>query len=169
MNIVKLNDITKLREETQAPIMECKKALAKSKGDFKKAAEILRERGHKIAQKRADKESKQGLIESYIHGGGKIGVLLEINCETDFVASNAEFKTLAHNLAMQIAATNPLAIRLEDVPAEIPPEERENAALLSQPFIKNPEIKVNDLIAELVSKTGEKIEVKRFVRYQLGE
>jgi elongation factor Ts len=190
--------VKELREKTGAGMMECKKALEASNGDMEKAILYLRERGMAAAQKKASRVAKEGLITSYIHAGGKIGVLVEINCETDFVARNDEFKELAKDIAMQIAAAKPLYVKKEDVPQEVIEKEKEiylaqakasgkpekvwdkivegklesffqEVCLYEQPFIKDSKLRIKDLIAEAVGKIGENIQVKRFVRYQLGE
>ncbi|MBW1989441.1 MAG: translation elongation factor Ts [Deltaproteobacteria bacterium] len=190
--------VKELRESTGAGMMDCKKALAESGGDVEKAVEYLRKKGLSTAKKRAGRATSEGMIHSYIHMGGKLGALVEVNCETDFVAKNEVFKEFVHDVAMQIAATNPLAVRPEDVPAEILDKERkiymgqvkemgkpENVAskivegklqaflkencLLPQPFVKNPKISVQDLLNETVAKTGENIQIKRFVRFMVGE
>lgn len=190
--------VKQLREKTGAGMMECKKALEASNGDMEKAIVFLRERGMAQAQKKASRVAKEGIITSYIHAGGKIGVLVEINCETDFVARNEDFKELAKDIAMQIAAVKPLYVKKEDVPEDVIAKEKEiyyaqakssgkpekvwdkivegklesfyqEVCLYEQPFIKDQKLKVKDLIAQAVGKIGENIQVKRFVRYQLGE
>lgn len=148
--MISIDQIKKLRQETGLPIFECKKALQESGGDFQKAKEILREWSKSFAEKKLQKEAKQGIIESYIHSNKKIGVLLELNCETDFVAKNSEFQKLAHELALQIAAFNP-----EEVP------------LLEQTWIKDETKTIKDLIDEYIAKLGENIVIKRFVRYEI--
>ena len=157
--------------------MDCKRALDAASGNFEKALEALRKRGHEIAEKKSSRTAHQGLIESYIHTGGKIGVLVELNCETDFVARCDDFKRLVRDLAMQIAATSPPYIRREDIPAEVlkgkkgdPLEEFCKAnCLLEQPFIKDQALTIRDLLTQVVAKVGENIVVRRFIRYQLGE
>lgn len=195
---VNLELIKQLRERTAAGFMDCKKALEEAKGDIEKAVDILRKKGLAIAAKRAAKEASEGVVTAYIHSNKKIGVLVEVNCETDFVARTSEFQEFAHNLAMQIAATNPVAISRDQVPPEILEREKkiyeeqlkeagkpENIipkilegklekfykenVLLEQPFIKNPELTIQDLLNELITKTGEKIVIKRFCRFQIGE
>lgn len=145
-------DLVALRKRTGISIMECRNALLKADGDLKKAEEILTKEGENIAQKKTSRLSGQGLIESYIHLGGKIGVLLEISCETDFVARNEEFANFAHDIAMHIAASYP----------------RDPKELLEQPFIKDEDIQVKTLLTNLISKIGENIEIKRFTRYEIG-
>lgn len=186
-----------LREKTGAGIMDCKRALADAGGDLEKAIDILRQKGLSAAAKKASRETKEGVIGSYIHGGGRIGVLVEVNCETDFVARNSEFQELVKDIAMQIAATNPSYVSREDVPAAVLDKEREiykvqakesgkpehvldkivegkvekfyiDACLLEQVFIKDPSVSINELIKQKIVKTGENISVKRFTRYQLG-
>lgn len=145
-------DIQKLREETGAGIMECKRALEEAKGDFGKAKEILKERGALIAQKKSERVAGEGVIESYIHSNGKIGALVEINAETDFVARNPEFKEFAHDIAMQIASMDPKDVE----------------GLLEQSFIKDQSLTIRDLLHQKIAKIGENIQIKRFVRYNLS-
>ncbi|MGB9762041.1 MAG: translation elongation factor Ts [Caldimicrobium sp.] len=195
---VDLDLIKQLRERTAAGFSDCKKALEEAEGDIERAIDILRKKGLAIATKRAGKEAKEGIVEAYIHANKKIGVLVEINCETDFVARTPEFQDFAHNVAMQIAATNPLCVSREDMPQEILEREKKlyeeqlreqgkpenvipkilegklekfykETVLLEQPYIKNPEITIQDLLNELIAKTGEKIVIKRFARFQIGE
>ena len=146
-----INQIKQLRDETGASIVECKKALEESGGDKEKTIEILKKSQKILVSKKSEEEAKEGLIETYLHSNSKIGVLIEINCQTDFVAKNQEFKNLAHDLAMQIAATDPSDIE----------------ALLEQPFIKDPNKTIGDLISEYIAKLGENIKVSRFIRYQM--
>lgn len=178
--------------------MECKTALAEANGDLEQAMTLLREKGLASASKKMGRIASEGLVVSYIHGGGKIGVLLELNCESDFVARTDEFTSLAKDVAMQVAAANPSYVRREEVPAEVLEKERgillaqvkssgkpqkileqivqgrldkffSEVCLLDQPFIKAPEVKVEDRIKEVIAKVGENIVVRRFSRYQLGE
>jgi elongation factor Ts len=187
-----------LREKTGAGMMDCKRALEETGGDMEKAVEYLREKGLAAAAKRAGRTAAEGVIESYIHLGGKLGVLVEVNCETDFVARTPEFQELARDIAMQVAAANPQYLTREDVPAEVLEKEKEilraqalnegkpekvvdrivegrlekfysENCLLEQPFIKDPDKKVRDLLAEKIARIGENIVVRRFVRFQLGE
>jgi elongation factor Ts len=145
--------------------MECKQALTDANGDADQAKKILRDRGASVATKKADREASQGLVESYIHGGGRIGVLLELNCETDFVARGDDFKQLARDISMQIAAMNPLKIAPTDEGAEdLRPEE----VLLTQAFIRDPGRTIEDRINDVVSRVRERIVVRRFTRYELG-
>jgi elongation factor Ts len=160
-------DVKTLRDMCGAGIMECRHALMESGGDKQKAAELLKERGCLKAAKKAERVTAQGLVESYIHTGGRIGAMVELNCETDFVARTDEFKHLAHDIAMQIAAMNPMYITSEEVPAGVE-FEAEVACLMSQPFIKDPTRLVKDLIVEVIAKTGENIRVGRFVRFEIG-
>ena len=148
--------------------MNCRSALIKAEGDIDKALLILKEQNLVVVEKKASRVTKQGLIESYVHAGGRIGVVIEVNCETDFVARTDDFKQLAHNLAMQVAALAPVCITKEEIPQrdDIDPA---TAALLTQPYIKDTTLTVQDLINEVISKTGENIKVRRFVRYELGE
>ena len=155
-----------LREQTAAGIMECKRALEQAGGDLNAAADILRERGHAIAKKKEAREATQGLIECYVHAGGKIGALVELNCESDFVARTPEFKELAHDLALQIVACNPLAVDAEDVGVGSPVAQEQ--CLLLQPFIRDTNRTVKDIITDLVIKVRENIRVRRFVRFELG-
>jgi elongation factor Ts len=160
--------VKELRERTGAGVMECKTALEEAGGDVERAAAILQERGLAFAEKRAHRETMQGLVECYIHAGGRIGAMVEVNCETDFVARTEDFKSLAHELAMQIAATNPLAVSQDDLPsgAEGPPEE---LCLLRQPYIRDGSKTVDDIVREVIAKTGENIRVRRFARFELGQ
>jgi elongation factor Ts len=189
--------IKQLRTRTNAGVMDCKEALTEAGGDLEKAVDFLRKRGVAMALKRAGRETSQGLIQSYIHTGGKIGVLVEVNCETDFVAKTDEFKAFVKNLAMHIAATKPLGIRAEDISEEVIQREKEiyraqaeemgkpekildkivqgkmekfckESSLLDQQYVRDPDITIQDLIHDVVTKTGENITVRRFVRYQLG-
>lgn len=188
--------VKELRFKTSAGMMECKSALKEAEGDIEKAVAILRKRGIVKAAKKASRTAGEGVIEAYIHMGNKIGVLLEVNCETDFVARNEEFKATIKDIAMQIAAVHPLYVSREDVPAERLEKEKEifksqvkgkpenvvdkivegkvekfysDVCLVDQPFIKNPDQKIKDLVSELVLKLGENIVIKRFSRYQVGE
>lgn len=195
---ISAQDVKTLRERTGAGMMECKGALTEAGGDMEKAIDILRAKGAAKAAKRAERETKEGAVGSYIHMGGKIGVLVELGCETDFVARNDQFQALVRDVAMHIAAAAPVALRREDFPAELVERERgvyreqmkesgkpeqiwdkivegklekffAESALLEQPFVKNPDITVSQLITEASHKTGEKIEVRRFTRFALGE
>ncbi len=159
--------IKELRDLTGAGVMEAKRALEKAGGDMKRATEVIREEGAMHAAKRADRETKNGVVDSYIHANGRIGVLVELNCETDFVANTEDFRTLARNIAMQIAAMAPLTISPEDRTPEMEGPDDE-VALLSQAWIKDPGRNVGDLIKEVVAKTRENVVVSRFVRYELG-
>ncbi|OGO43152.1 MAG: elongation factor Ts [Chloroflexi bacterium RBG_16_58_8] len=159
--------IKELRETSGAGVMECRSALISCGGDIEKALAKLRERGLVQAQKKAERVTGQGLVDAYIHTAGRIGAMVEVNCETDFVARTDEFKSLAHCLAMQVAALNPKYISEEQVPPgeEVDPKE---ACLLSQLYIRDPAITIKDLIAGTIAKTGENIRVRRFVRYELS-
>ena len=160
-------DVKELRDMCGAGIMECRHALVETGGDKQKAADLLKERGCLKAAKKAERVTAQGIVESYIHTGGRIGAMVELNCETDFVARTDEYKRLAHDIAMQIAAMNPQYITSEEVPAGIE-FEAEVACLLNQPFIKDPTRLVKDLIVDVIAKTGENIRVGRFVRFEIG-
>ncbi len=155
-----------LREQTGAGIMECKRALQEAKGDVAAAAAMLKERGYAVAKKKENRVASQGLIEAYVHGGGRIGALIEVNCESDFVARTPEFKELAHDLAMQVVATKPKFLCREDVPQGV--EVTDEDCLLLQPFIRDPGKKVQDIITEAIAKIRENIKIKRFVRFELG-
>jgi len=190
--------IVKLREKTGCGMMDCKKALVESSGDMDKAVDFLRKKGLSAVAKRAERTAAQGIIYSYIHTGGKIGVLLEVNCETDFVARNEDFVQFAKDVALQIAAQNPEHIFVDDVPQGVIDHEKEilstqaesegkpakavekiiegrikkfyeEVCLLEQPFIRDPKIKIKDLLGEIAAKIGENIVIRRFTRYQLGE
>ena len=160
--------IKELREKSGAGIMECRGALLETGGDLDKAAQVLKERGYLKAQKRVNRTATQGLIEAYIHTGGRVGAMVELNCETDFVGRTSEFKQLAHDLAMQVAAMCPQYVSEEEVPdkAEV---DLQVACLMLQPFIKDPNRTIQDLITEIMAKTGENVKIRRFVRYELGE
>lgn len=196
-----LNAIKELREKTGAGMMDCKAALKEASGDMKKALEILRKKGLASAKKKAGRAAKEGLVHSYIHMGGRIGVLVEINCETDFVARNDDFRAFAKEMAMQIAAANPFYIKKDDVPQSTIEKEKEiikaqlsgsegkgkpahvmdkiiegklekfyeETCLLEQPFIRDQNVKVKDLLTSLIAKIGENVVIRRFVRYHLGE
>ena len=159
--------IKELRDQCGAGIMECRNALLETDGDMEKALNTLKERGLLKAAKKAGRATSQGLVEAYIHTGGGIGAMIELNCETDFVARTDEFKELAHNLVMQVAAMCPQFVSEDDVPegADI---EAETACLLKQPYIKDPNVTVQDVIVETIAKLGENIRVSRFVRFELG-
>lgn len=190
--------VKELRDRTQAGLMDCKKALIAADGDMDRAVEILREKGLAASSKKAGRVAAEGMVDSYIHMGGKIGVLVEVNCETDFVAKTDKFKELCHDVALQIAASNPQFVSKEDVPKENIEKEREilrvqalnegkpekivermvegriekyykEVCLMEQPFVKNPDITVSDLVNEATLASGEKISIRRFVRYQCGE
>ena len=164
--------IKELREKTGAGIMDCKRALQETDGDLQGAADILYQQGYQKAEKKADREAREGLVEVYIHTGGRIGALVEVNCESDFVANTDDFKSLAHDIAMQVAATDPLYICTEDMPQgedsddELDPAE---VCLLSQPFIKDPQKSMQDILTETIAKVRENIKVRRFARFELGQ
>ena len=164
-------DIMQLRERTGAGVMDCKRALEAAGGDLDRAVEVLRDQGIARAAKKSGREARQGVIDAYIHGGGRIGVLVEVNCETDFVARTEGFRQLAHDLAMQIAATNPLVVSEEDL-AQVPDAESldpTQAALLAQEFIKDSKLTIKDVITNAVASLGENIQVRRFQRFELGQ
>jgi elongation factor Ts len=162
------DQIKELRQESGAGIMDCRNALKETNGDKTKALEYLQKQGFKKAEKTADRTAKQGLVVSYIHGGGRIGSLVEVNCETDFVARTAEFQELARNIAMQVAAMAPEYLSKAECP-EGKVVDYASACLLQQPFIKDPAKVIQDLVTELIAKTGEKIMVSRFARFELGK
>jgi len=190
--------VKELRDKTNAGMMDCKKALGETDGDMEKAVDLLRQKGLAVAAKRADRATSEGVIECYIHAGGKLGVMVEVGCETDFVAKTDDFKAFARDIAMHVAAVNPVAVSREEIPAEL--IEREKAiyvkqaqdsgkpeniiekivtgkiekyiseiCLMEQKFVKNPDLTVQDLLNELIAKMGENISVKRFARFQVGE
>jgi len=190
--------VKQLRERTGAGMMDCKKALTASNGDFEKAIEYLREKGLAAAAKKAGRIAAEGIVDAYIHGGGRIGVLVEVNVETDFAAANEEFRTFVKDIAMQIAAANPSYIRKEDVPEEVLEKEKEilraqarnegkpekiiekmvegriekfykEVCLLEQPWIKNPDITIKQLLTEKIATIGENINIRRFARFERGE
>ncbi|MBI2609532.1 MAG: translation elongation factor Ts [Deltaproteobacteria bacterium] len=194
---VSANLVKDLRSKTGAGFMDCKKALAEAKGNVEKAVELLRKKGLSAASKREGRSTDQGLVGSYIHAGGKIGVLLEINCETDFVARTGDFTELVKNLSMHIAAANPLYLNVEAVPHEVLEKEKEifreqtktsgkpsnvidkivegkvkkyftEVCLLQQAYVKDPEKTVSEVVKETAAKLGENVQVKRFVRFALG-
>ena len=164
---VSAETVKKLRELTGAGMLDCKNALEKVGGELDKAKEILRQRGIAIAERKAAEETRQGLVEAYIHPDGRLGALVELNCQTDFVAHTDEFRALAHDLAMQVAATDPQHIAPEELPAgsDGNPEE---LCLLAQPFIRDPSHTIQDLVNDTIAKTGENIRVRRFARFHLG-
>jgi elongation factor Ts len=172
---VSVDAIKELRNMTFASVAECKKALEETGGDIKKAVQLLRKRGLEIAAKKQGRVAKEGRIEAYVHHGNKIGVLLEVDCESDFVARNTEFAQFTKDLAMQITASSPLYIRKEDVPAEVIEQEKDkeefyrNNCLLEQVFVKDPSITIKDYLGSLIAKIGEKIVIRRFTRYKIGE
>jgi elongation factor Ts len=162
---IPIEAVKELRNRTNAGIADCNKALLEVGGDMEKAIECLKQRGAAIAEKKKDVATTEGVIEAYIHHTKHIGALVELNCETDFVAHTDEFKELAHDLAMQIAANAPQFLTIEDMPPEIDPQA---ACLLSQPFIKDPAKTVQEVVTETIAKVGENIKVRRFARFELG-
>jgi elongation factor Ts len=187
-----------LRDKTNAGMMDCKKALQETGGDMEKAVDFLRQKGLAKAMKRSGKEASEGIVHAYIHGGGRIGVLVEVNCETDFAAKSEDFVEFTKNVAMHIAASNPLGVEKADIPEEVVERERaiylaqaretgkpekilgqmvegklrkfyEESVLLEQAYVKDPDKTIQDYLNELVAKIGEKIIIRRFARYQLGE
>jgi elongation factor Ts len=160
--------IKDLRQDSGAGIMDCRNALKETNGDKAKALELLQKQGFVKAQKTAGRTAKQGLVASYIHGGGRIGALVEINCETDFVARTNEFQDLARNVAMQVAAMDPQYLSKDSCPTGVEVD-FQNVCLLMQPYIKDPTKNVQDLVTELISKTGENIIISRFSRFELGK
>jgi elongation factor Ts len=195
---ISADTVKKLREKTGVGLMDCKEALKQSNGDMEKAIDFLREKGLAKLQKRMGKVASEGSIASYIHTGGKIGTMVEVNCETDFVANTKEFQEFVKDIAMQITASNPLYVKREDVPQNVIEKEKEiykkqalesgkpekildkiaegklekfyqEVCLIEQSYIKNPDITTKELLEELIVKMGEKILINRFVRFQLGE
>lgn len=167
--------IKELREITSCGVIECKKALEEAKGDFEAAQKILRKRGLELAAKKGGRTAKEGRIEAYIHQGAKIGVLVEVNCETDFVAKNDDFCKFTKDIAMHIAATSPKYIKGEDVPADVLAKQHDSDAflkehcLLEQPFVRDPGKTIRDYLNELIAKIGENIFINRFARYKVSE
>ena len=198
MKAISAELVKQLREKTGAGVMDCKQALTESDGELDKAVEFLRKKGLATAAKRAGRATSEGTIQSYIHMGGKLGVMVEVSCETDFVAKNEDFQEFARNMAMHIAASNPLGINPEDIPQEVLDKEKEiyraqaaetgkpdkivekitegkidkfvkDNCLMNQAYVRNPDITVADLLNELIAKIGENITIKRFVRFQVGD
>lgn len=196
--MITTKDIQELRAKTGAGVVDCKTALTETNGNMEKAIEYLREKGKAAASRKADRIAAEGLVDSYIHFGGRIGVLVEVNCETDFVARGDEYKELVHNIAIHIAASNPLYVTSDEVPASALEKEKEifkaqamnegkpaqvaekivegrikkfykEVCLLDQDYVKDPSKTIRDLISEATGKIGEKISIRRFVRYEVGE
>jgi elongation factor Ts len=163
-----VEQIKSLRELTGAGIMDCKEALERSEGNQDKAADLLRQKGFSQASKRSGRDTSEGVVEAYIHTGGRVGALVELGCETDFVARTPEFRELAHNVAMQVAAMNPAYVAESDI-AEDDSRPPAQVALLLQPFIKNTSMQVGDIVQELAAKVGENVKVVRFTRLALEE
>lgn len=167
--------IRELRHMTSASVAHCKKALEETGGDLKKAVQALRTQGLEIAAKKHDRTVKEGRIEAYVHLGSKIGVLLEVDCESDFVARNSDFCVFTKDIAMQIAACGPVYLKREDVPSEIAAQEKDKETfyrtncLMDQPFVKDPAITIKDYLGSIIGKMGENIVVRRFTRYKVGE
>jgi elongation factor Ts len=198
MAAISAAQVKQLREKTGSGMMDCKQALTQCDGDIEKAIDFLRKKGLATAQKRAGRAMSQGIIQSYIHMGGKLGVLVEVNCETDFVAKNDEFISFTKNIAMHIAASNPLGVRPEDIAGDIVEREKDiyrdqaremgkpenviekiiegklnkfykDNCLMNQAYVRDPDLTVADLLNEMIAKIGENITIKRFVRFQIGE
>ncbi len=163
---IKTDRVKELREQSGAGIMECRNALLEVEGDIEKAIQLLKQRSLFMAEKRKERSVSQGLVEAYVHAGGRIGAMVEVNCETDFVARTSEFKELAHNLAMQVAAMEPRFISKEEVPEG--DMELQTICLLAQPYIKDTTMTVQDVINETIAKVGENIKVSRFARFEVG-
>ena len=174
------SDVKALRDATNAPVMDCRRALTESGGDFEEARKLVAQRGQQIAARKADKETSEGFIGHYIHQGGKLGVLVELSCQTDFVARNELFQKLAHDLAVHICASRPLYVSREDVPAEVraakeaegdgkPDKYYEEVVLLEQPYVRDETKMIKDLIDAAVGVLGENIKVRRFARFDIGE
>lgn len=176
--MVTTNQVKELRERTGAGIMECKRALQETNGNVDRAIDLLKQQGLAKAEKKTGRTASQGLIEPYVHAGGRIASLVEVNCETDFVARTPDFRNLAHEIAMQIAAMNPAYVSEDDVPADAWDQlEREHGgraqalaavSLLDQAFIKNPKLTIRDLVKDAIAKLGENIIVRRFARFEVG-
>lgn len=189
--------VKELRDKTNAGMMDCKKALVENNGDMEKSVDFLRQKGLAVAMKRADRATSEGIIETYIHAGGKLGVMVEVACETDFVAKSDMFLDFAKDVAMHIAASNPIATKREDIPADLIARETEifknqalesgkpenivdkivggkidkyfsEVSLMEQKFVKNPDLSMQDLLNEIIAKIGENISIKRFARFQVG-
>jgi elongation factor Ts len=198
MSEISATMVKQLREKSGAGIMDCKHALAECDGDIEKAIDYLRKKGLATAQKRAGRATKEGAVQAYIHMGGKIGVLVEVNCETDFVAKTDDFTAFVKNIAMHIAATNPVGILQEDVPAEVIEKEKEiyraqalemgkpekmidkiaegklnkffkESCLMNQVYVRDPNMTIQDYLNDVIAKTGEKINIRRFARFQVGD
>ena len=196
--MVDASTVKELRERTGAGMMDCKRVLVETDGNIEKAIEVLREKGLAAAAKKAGRIASEGIVEAYIHGGGRIGVLIEVNSETDFVAKNAEFRTFVRDMAMQVAATNPMYVSRDQVDQEVIEKEKEifrqqainegkpekiidkmvegrvekyykEICLLEQPFVKNPDVTVQVLLNTMISKIGENLSIRRFTRYEMGE
>jgi elongation factor Ts len=195
---ISAQQVKELREATGAGVLECRKALQQAGGDFEKAVAVLREKGLSAAAKKAGREAKDGIVELYSHGGGRVGVMVEVNCETDFVARTEQFRKFAHDLALHIAASSPRYLDAADVPAEVIESERsiarnralaegkpekildkivegrlekfyQEACLLRQPFVKDESVTVSDLLKQTIAAIGENVIIRRFARWQLGE
>lgn len=189
--------VKELRDKTNAGMMDCKKALGETEGDLEKAVDLLRQKGLAVAAKRADRATSEGVVECYIHAGGKLGVMVEVGCETDFVAKTDDFLAFAKDVAMHVAAVSPVAVTRDEVPAKMVDREKEiyvnqakesgkpdniiekivtgkmekylsEICLMDQKFVKNPDLSIQDLLNELIAKMGENISVKRFARFQIG-
>lgn len=189
--------VKELRDKTNAGMMDCKKALGETDGDMEKAIDLLRQKGIAVAQKRAGRTTSEGVIQTYIHAGGKLGVMLEVGCETDFVAKTDDFQSFAKDVAMHVAAMSPVSVKREDVPEDLVAREAEiyknqaiesgkpeeiaekmvtgkldkffsEISLMEQKFVKNPDLTIQDLLNDLIAKMGENISIKRFVRFQVG-
>ena len=189
--------VKELRDKTNAGMMDCKKALGETEGDMEKAIDFLRQKGLAVARKRAGRSTSEGVIQTYIHAGGKLGVMVEVNCETDFVAKTDDFQNFSREIAMHVAAMNPIAVRREDIPEDQVAREAEiykkqamdsgkpeniaekmvtgklgkffaEVSLMEQKFVKNPDLSIQDLLSDLIAKMGENITIKRFARFQVG-
>jgi len=189
--------VKELRDKTNAGMMDCKKALVETDGDMEKSIDLLRQKGLAVAQKRAGRTTSEGVVQTYIHAGGKLGVMVEVGCETDFVAKTDDFQNFAKEIAMHVAAMSPVAVKREDVPEDLVAREAEiyknqaiesgkpeeiaekmvsgkldkffsEVSLMEQKFVKNPDLTIQDLLNDLIAKMGENISIKRFVRFQVG-
>jgi elongation factor Ts len=167
MATITAEDVKTLREDTGAGMLDCKKALEEAGGDVAKAKDILNQKGFDQATKRADRETAEGLVQAYIHHNQKVGALVEVNCESDFVSRTDDFKNLVAAVALQVAGANPKYLYKEDVPAD-EEEEAKVVALLEQPYLKDESMTIGDLLTQTIAKTGENIRIKRFARFELG-
>ena len=166
---VSLQDIKNLREQTQAGVMDCKNALNEADGDLAKAADLLRARGLILASKKSDRATSEGAIDCYVHTGSRVAAIVEVNCETDFVARTPEFRELVHNIAMQVAAMSPTLVEDTEEGIDLESDLGDQSSLMKQPFIKDQTMTIRDLVNEVVARVGENIRIRRFTRFSIGE